>query len=79
MAESINITSLNKEILAGSKVALAKGITLIESNKAEHRAMADELINSILPYSGKSLRIGITGVPWVGKSTFIEALCLYLI
>ena len=79
MAESINITSLNKEILAGSKVALAKGITLIESNKAEHRAMADELINSILPYSGKSLRIGITGVPGVGKSTFIEALGLDLI
>jgi LAO/AO transport system kinase len=60
-------------------VALAKGITLIESNKAEHRAMADELINSILPYSGKSLRIGITGVPGVGKSTFIEALGLDLI
>jgi LAO/AO transport system kinase len=79
LAESINITSLNKEILAGSKVALAKGITLIESNKAEHRAMADELINSILPYSGKSLRIGITGVPGVGKSTFIEALGLDLI
>lgn len=79
MADSINIKKLKAEILAGSKVALAKGITLVESHKAEHRALADELINSLLPYSGKSLRIGITGVPGVGKSTFIEALGLDLI
>lgn len=79
MTETTDISILKTEILAGSKVALAKGITLVESNKAEHRILADELINSLLPYSGNSLRIGITGVPGVGKSTFIEALGLDLI
>lgn len=79
MADSITIKALKDEILTGSKVALAKGITLVESNRLEHRSLADELINSILPYSGNSLRVGITGVPGVGKSTFIEALGLDLI
>jgi LAO/AO transport system kinase len=59
--------------------ALAKTITLLESTRADHRARADALLNALLPHSGKSLRLGISGVPGVGKSTFIEALGLYLI
>jgi LAO/AO transport system kinase len=59
--------------------SLAKAITLLESTRADHRAQADELLTALLPHSGKSLRLGISGVPGVGKSTFIEALGLYLI
>jgi LAO/AO transport system kinase len=59
--------------------ALARTITLLESKRADHRARADELLNALLPASGKSLRIGLSGVPGVGKSTFIEVLGLYLI
>jgi len=59
--------------------AIAKTITLLESTRADHRARADVLLNALLPASGKSFRLGISGVPGVGKSTFIEALGLYLI
>ena len=59
--------------------AIAKAITLLESTRTDHRAQADELLTSLLPHTGKSLRLGISGVPGVGKSTFIEALGLYLI
>jgi LAO/AO transport system kinase len=59
--------------------AVAKSITLLESTRADHRARADELLNALLPASGKSLRLGISGVPGVGKSTFIEALGLFLV
>ncbi len=59
--------------------AIAKAITLLESTRADHRAQADELLTALLPHTGKSFRLGISGVPGVGKSTFIEALGLYLI
>lgn len=59
--------------------ALAKAITLLESTRADHRARADALLNALLPHAGQSLRLGISGVPGVGKSTFIEALGLFLI
>lgn len=59
--------------------AIAKTITLLESTREDHRLRADELLNALLPASGKSLRVGISGVPGVGKSTFIEALGLHLI
>ena len=59
--------------------AIAKSITLLESTRADHRAQADALLTALLPHTGKSLRLGISGVPGVGKSTFIEALGLYLI
>lgn len=61
-------------IRSGNHSLLAKSITLIESNRAEHLAIASEIIEKCLPFSGSSRRIGITGVPGVGKSTFIEAL-----
>ena len=59
--------------------AMAKAITLLESTRTDHRAQADELLTALLPHTGKSFRLGISGVPGVGKSTFIEALGLYLI
>ncbi|WP_341685829.1 methylmalonyl Co-A mutase-associated GTPase MeaB [Limnohabitans sp.] len=59
--------------------AMAKAITLLESTRLDHRALADELLTALLPHTGKSFRLGISGVPGVGKSTFIEALGLYLI
>src|SRR5512141_2182069 len=59
--------------------ALARAITLLESTRTDDRARADELLNALLPSSGRSLRIGLSGVPGVGKSTFIEALGLFLI
>jgi LAO/AO transport system kinase len=59
--------------------AVAKAITLLESTRVDHRARADDVLNAILPKSGHSFRLGISGVPGVGKSTFIEALGLYLI
>ena len=59
--------------------AMAKAITLLESTRADHRAQGDELLTTLLPQTGKSFRLGISGVPGVGKSTFIEALGLYLI
>jgi LAO/AO transport system kinase len=59
--------------------AIAKAITLLESTRADHRSRADELLNALLPAAGNSLRLGISGVPGVGKSTFIETLGLALI
>jgi LAO/AO transport system kinase len=59
--------------------AMAKAITLLESTRSDHRLLADELLTALLPHTGQSFRLGISGVPGVGKSTFIEALGLYLI
>ncbi|MBT3068222.1 methylmalonyl Co-A mutase-associated GTPase MeaB [Rhodoferax sp. U11-2br] len=59
--------------------AMAKAITLLESTRADHRQQADELLTALLPHTGRAFRLGISGVPGVGKSTFIEALGLYLI
>ncbi len=64
---------------AQQRRAMAKAITLLESTRADHRAQADELLTAMLPHTGKALRLGISGVPGVGKSTFIEALGLFLI
>ena len=59
--------------------AVAKTITLLESTRADHRAQGDELLTALLPHTGRSLRLGISGVPGVGKSTFIEAFGVFLI
>lgn len=63
-----------KGILDGNRVMLSKAITLIESTLPVHQEIAQEIIEKCLPHSGKSIRIGITGVPGAGKSTFIETL-----
>nr|WP_246100578.1 methylmalonyl Co-A mutase-associated GTPase MeaB [Tepidimonas alkaliphilus] len=59
--------------------AMAKAITLLESTRPDHRRQADALLNALLPYTGRAWRLGISGVPGVGKSTFIEALGLHLV
>jgi LAO/AO transport system kinase len=59
--------------------AIAKAITLLESTRADHRLQADELLTALLPHTGRAFRLGISGVPGVGKSTFIEVLGLHLI
>jgi LAO/AO transport system kinase len=66
-------------IAAGDRRALARAITLVESTRPDHRAEAEILIEHLLPHAGKSIRIGLSGVPGVGKSTFIEAFGLALI
>jgi len=66
-------------VLAGDRRALARAITLVESNRADHRSEADRLLERLLPESRESIRIGITGVPGVGKSTFIESFGIHVI
>jgi LAO/AO transport system kinase len=66
-------------VLDGDRMILARAITLVESNAERHVEEAQELLKRLLPHAGKSIRIGITGVPGVGKSTFIEAFGCYLI
>lgn len=70
---------IKDKLLKGDRRALAKAITLVESHKKEDRIVADELLKELLPHSGKSLRVGISGIPGVGKSSFIEVLGLELI
>ncbi|MDD4159529.1 MAG: methylmalonyl Co-A mutase-associated GTPase MeaB [Synergistaceae bacterium] len=65
-------------ILNGDRVKLSKAITIIESNSPKHFDLGQEIIQSVLPYSGKAMRVGITGFPGAGKSTFIESLGTYL-
>ncbi|MBI1905057.1 MAG: methylmalonyl Co-A mutase-associated GTPase MeaB [Rhodocyclales bacterium] len=71
--------ALIEGVLGGRLRALAKTITLIESVRDDHRRRAREVLEALLPASGNAMRLGISGVPGVGKSTFIEALGLYLI
>jgi len=68
-----------EQLLAGNRRSLAKAITLVESKKPEDQAAAQQFLEAALPYSGNSIRIGISGSPGVGKSTFIEAFGLHLI
>jgi LAO/AO transport system kinase len=74
-----SLAPLAKHLVAGDRRALARAITLIESTRPDHRAEAERLLEMLLPHTGKSIRIGISGVPGVGKSTFIEAFGLQLI
>lgn len=67
-----------KGIREGNIMVLSKAVTLVESSKAEHQQLAQEIIMRCLPFAGKSVRIGITGVPGVGKSTFIESMGKYI-
>jgi LAO/AO transport system kinase len=68
-----SVSELEKGIISGNRVILAKAITLIESRLPEDNELARKVLEKILPQTGRSLRIGITGVPGAGKSTFIEA------
>jgi len=74
-----NITQLSNGVRSGNIRSLAKAITLIESHSPDHSQEATDLLDNLLPDSGNSIRIGISGVPGVGKSTFIEALGMTLL
>ena len=74
----MDITDLSARILAGERRALARAITLVESRRADHRAQADALLESLARADRQALRIGLSGTPGVGKSTFIEAFGLML-
>jgi LAO/AO transport system kinase len=76
---NISVSKIGQAQGTAQRRAMAKAITLLESTRADHRAQADTLLTDLLPYTGKSFRLGISGVPGVGKSTFIEVLGLYLI
>jgi LAO/AO transport system kinase len=78
-AESPSIAALTKDLRAGNRAALARAITLVESRRGDHQATARELVQALLPDTGRAIRVGITGSPGVGKSTTIDALGMYLI
>ena len=71
--------ALAKDLRSGHRAALARAITLIESRRGDHQAAARELVQALLPHTGKAFRVGITGSPGVGKSTTIDVLGMFLI
>ncbi|WP_039853307.1 methylmalonyl Co-A mutase-associated GTPase MeaB [Magnetospirillum fulvum] len=72
-------SALARSVRAGERRAVARAITLIESTRPDHRASAEILLHELLPYTGGAVRIGITGVPGAGKSTFIESFGLHVL
>jgi len=75
----LDIKSLARDLRGGHRAALARAITLVESRRGDHQALARELVQMLLPDTGKAVRVGITGSPGVGKSTTIDVLGTYLI
>jgi LAO/AO transport system kinase len=71
--------ALAEALRAGNRAALARAITLVESRRAEDEVLAETLLDQLLPFTGRAQRVGITGVPGVGKSTFIDALGCFLV
>jgi LAO/AO transport system kinase len=78
-APAVPVETLAGDVRAGNRRALAKAITLVESTRSDHQRAAQRLLEQLLPYTGSATRVGVSGVPGVGKSTFIEAFGLYLI
>jgi LAO/AO transport system kinase len=78
MKKRLSIQEYTNGIIAGNRMILSRAITLIESNLPADKQLAQTVLESILPFTGKAIRIGITGVPGVGKSTFIETFGKYL-
>ena len=74
-----DIPALADALIQGDRRALAQAITLVESSRPDHRPLADRLLEILLPRTGRSIRIGISGAPGVGKSTFIESFGLHLL
>ncbi len=79
MVRNMDVDELATKILEGSRGHIARAITLVESIKPEHRRLAHELLRKLAPHTGKAFRVGITGVPGAGKSTFINAMGCKLI
>ena len=76
---ALDIHALAKDLRAGHRAALARAITLIESRRSDHQVAARDLVQKLLPDTGKAVRVGITGSPGVGKSATIDALGMFLI
>jgi LAO/AO transport system kinase len=74
-----DVKALAKDLRSGYRAALARAITLVESRRADHQAAARDLVQALLPDTGRAVRVGITGAPGVGKSTTIDALGMFLI
>lgn len=68
----MNASELASSVVTGDRRALARAVTLVESTRSDHRRQAEGLLDELLPHSGRSIRLGITGTPGVGKSTFIN-------
>ena len=79
MRPTVDVGALVAGVLDGSRAQVARAITLVESSRPDHREQASELIAAITPHTGASVRVGITGVPGAGKSTFIDAMGVRLI
>src|SRR5690348_9960755 len=73
-----DIAELARGVRAGERAVLARAITLIESRRPDHQKIARQLVQELLPATGKAIRVGITGAPGVGKSTSIDTLGTYL-
>ncbi|MBM3627188.1 MAG: methylmalonyl Co-A mutase-associated GTPase MeaB, partial [Alphaproteobacteria bacterium] len=78
-APAHDVAALAAAVAGGSRRALARAITLVESSRADHRDEADRLLDALMPRTGGAVRVGISGAPGVGKSTFIEAFGLFLL
>lgn len=76
---TLSVEDYASGVLQGDRMILGRAITLVESNAAQHVSMAQEVLRQLLPHTGNSIRVGITGVPGAGKSTFIEAMGCYLL
>src|SRR5262245_60614152 len=74
-----DIEKLAAQVRSGDRASLARAITLVESRRGDHQASARDLVQALLPATGKAIRVGITGSPGVGKSTTIDALGMFLI
>src|ERR1700726_1286213 len=75
----LDIGKLTKDLRAGHRAALARAITLIESRRSDHQGAARELVQALLPVTGRAVPVGITGSPGVGKSPTIDGLGMFLI
>lgn len=78
-AAKLSVNDYVEGVLKGDVTVLSRAVTLLESSLPEHQTMAQEVVDKCLPYSGNSLRVGITGVPGAGKSTSIDAFGMYLL
>ena len=78
-AGKVEVADLAEGVRAGQRAAIARAITLVESRRADHREQAQQLLATLLPHTGNAQRVGISGVPGVGKSTFIDQLGVNLL
>lgn len=77
--KQLNVEELAQKVVEGSRSHMARAITIVESSRPDHRAQAHELLRLLAPHTGTAVRVGVTGVPGAGKSTFIDAMGVRLI